>query len=570
MPKRKQTNLTKGWSFVFPLLILFSFLTSLSHAGTFTAYGPKAFQRGTGNPVIETDSFSVLNPNTSYTINADNGGLVDNIITGELVSSGEIKLNGALVIGPQNFNQNVSLISEPVTLQTVNNLSVDLRGKPGGVVVIDIVGIDNDPPSITASVDIPTNATGWNNTSVTVSFDCSDAISGIQTCPAPITVNIEGANQVITGTAVDLAGNTASTSVTLNIDKTAPVITSSASPSANAAGWNNTDVSVAFTCTDNLSGISSCSDAFTLATEGANQVISGTAIDVAGNSATDTVSISIDKKPPNVAILSPEHLASLTGSPITITGSVDDTGAILNVNGILTSINPDGTFSVDGIELIEGPNILTASAIDLADNEGTFSIEVILGINIPLELTSNITSGVPPLTINYLLETDIPAPIVSYNLDFDGDGIFDYSKGHANNVSFTYNTEGIFSVTATVIDDQNNSFSDTITIDILSREVMDALLTSIWNDASDSLRNKDILNALSYFVEENQAKYEQGFLLLEDQLPEIFSMPEEFNLISVIDNIAIYENVVNEEGVTRSYPVTFVKDENGFWKIRSF
>lgn len=230
MFKRKITKLYKTGSFSFSIFFLLTLLTGQVHAGTFTAFGPKTFQRNTGQTVIETDSFSILNPNTSYTINGSNGGLEDDGITGELVSSGKIHLNGALVIGPQNFNQNVSVISEPVALLSANNLSVELRGKPGGILVIKIVGVDNDPPTITASANIQPNAAGWNNTYVTVSFNCADAISGIQSCPAPITVITEGANQIVTGTAVDLAGNSASSSVTLNIDKTPPVLTSAASP----------------------------------------------------------------------------------------------------------------------------------------------------------------------------------------------------------------------------------------------------------------------------------------------------------------------------------------------------
>ena len=86
-----------------------------------------------------------------------------------------------------------------------------------------------------------------------------------------------------------------------------------------------------------------------------------------------------------------------------------------------------------------------------------------------------------------------------------------------------------------------------------------------------ALMEKDVEKALTYFWERSQSKYEQGFSLLMDRLPEIFSLPEEFNLESMADNMAIYENVVQEEdGVTRSYPVTFIKDENGFWKIRWF
>src|SRR5204863_4219170 len=68
----------------------------------------------------------------------------------------------------------------------------------------------------------PPNANGWNNTDVTVDFNGADALSGIASVTGPVTVSTEGANQIVTGTAIDLAGNTTSTSVSVSIDKTAP------------------------------------------------------------------------------------------------------------------------------------------------------------------------------------------------------------------------------------------------------------------------------------------------------------------------------------------------------------
>ena len=92
------------------------------------------------------------------------------------------------------------------------------------------VKIDRTPPAITAAVSTAPNAAGWNNTDVTVTFSCSDALSGVASCPAPVLVSGEGANQIVTGTAVDKAGNSATASVTLNIDKTPPVSSISAVP----------------------------------------------------------------------------------------------------------------------------------------------------------------------------------------------------------------------------------------------------------------------------------------------------------------------------------------------------
>jgi hypothetical protein len=60
---------------------------------------------------------------------------------------------------------------------------------------------------------------------------------------------------------------------------------------------------VAFTCGDGLSGVASCPAAATLASDGFAQSVSGVAVDVAGNTASATVSgINIDQTPPSLSV----------------------------------------------------------------------------------------------------------------------------------------------------------------------------------------------------------------------------------------------------------------------------
>lgn len=342
--------------------------TTLAQAGTFTAFGPQDYQRGTGAPVTVTNTFSVLNPNTQYTLKAFNGGRQDDVT--ELVSSGVVTVNGVQVLGPSNFNQNVTEIDVPVTLQTSNTLSVQVRGKPGGVLTIQIVGVDNDPPTIQATVSPAPNAAGWNNTPVTVTFVCNDATSGVATCPPPQTLVNDGANQVVSGTAADKAGNTASTSVTVNLDKTPPIVTASASPVANSAGWNNTPVSVTFICSDATSGVAICPQTQTITADGRNQVISGTATDVAGNTATASVTVSVDQTPPTItAAVSPApNAAGWNNSNPTVTFTCND-----SLSGIANCPPPQTVSSETAGQVILG--IATDNAGNSATTSATIKLD---------------------------------------------------------------------------------------------------------------------------------------------------------------------------------------------------
>src|SRR5215831_13161097 len=162
---------------------------SVSFGGTFVALAPTNVVRNAGAPAVVTASFTVLNPNTAYTLHIDNGGAHGEFAR---VSSAVILLNGVQVAGPSDFNQTVTVINKPLTLVRTNTVSVELRSQSGSGLTLQVVGIDNDLPTIAATTQPPPNATGWNQTPVTVSFSCVDATSGIATCSAPSTVAIEG------------------------------------------------------------------------------------------------------------------------------------------------------------------------------------------------------------------------------------------------------------------------------------------------------------------------------------------------------------------------------------------
>src|SRR5437899_7298753 len=109
---------------------------------------------------------------------------------GELdkVTDGTISINGTQVLGPNELGQNVTVVDKPITLRANNQIAVEVRGKAGGGIAVEIIGTDNDLPTITAHADPPANASGWNNTNVAVTFTCSDATSGIASCTGPATV----------------------------------------------------------------------------------------------------------------------------------------------------------------------------------------------------------------------------------------------------------------------------------------------------------------------------------------------------------------------------------------------
>ncbi len=161
----------------------------------------------------------------------------------------------------------------------------------------------------------------WTNQDVTVAFTCSDGSgSGLSVNTVADDGGIQSA-ETSTGSftglgihCVDNAGN-AAVDVPfgpIKIDKTKPVISGSASPSANANGWNNSDVVVSFSCAEAgsvQSGIFAADNTvagqtLTAETSGTTVPNSGSCTDKAGNLA-DSASvgpIKIDKTAPSVTI----------------------------------------------------------------------------------------------------------------------------------------------------------------------------------------------------------------------------------------------------------------------------
>jgi len=221
---------------------------------------------------------------------------------------------------------------------------------------------DSTPPVITPNVSGTLGNNGWYISDVNVSWTVTDpesAISSSSGCD-PTTINADTGGTTLTCSATS-AGGANSQSVTIMRDATAPTISGSASPAPNGAGWNNTDVSVSFSCADNLSGIASCGPNQALSSEGMNQSAMGTAMDNAGNSASTTVSsINIDKTGPIVSVTGVTHGATY------ILGSVPAAGC--DTQDGLSGVAVNASLSVSGGN--NGVGSFTATCNGASDNAG--------------------------------------------------------------------------------------------------------------------------------------------------------------------------------------------------------
>ncbi|MEI2774357.1 MAG: CARDB domain-containing protein [Candidatus Competibacter sp.] len=258
------------------------------------------------------------------------------------------------IVTPNGYVPDAETKAVTVAQQAVSTVDFHLTPPPP----------DTTPPIITPTVSGTQGNNGWYKSDVTVSWEVTDAESDVTFTNGcgTATVSTDTAGVTFTCSATSSGGTTSET-VTVQRDATPPTIVGSASPAANANGWNNSSVTVSFTCDDALSGIATCTAPQTL-NQGANQTASGTATDKAGNTASAQITgINIDLTPPTVAVTGVTDGAIYTGTAPPADCETSDalsrvqTFATVNVTG--GDANGLGTFVAS-----------CAGAMDRAGNAG--------------------------------------------------------------------------------------------------------------------------------------------------------------------------------------------------------
>src|SRR5947207_4847561 len=116
---------------------------------TFNIYGPRRFDRQTGPPVNVVETFSIPADGIApFTILVQNGAADSS----GRVSSATIRLNGADIFTPQNFNQTVGSLTKSVTLASTNTLEVKLTSATGSYLTVTFTATRQALPPTLASV----------------------------------------------------------------------------------------------------------------------------------------------------------------------------------------------------------------------------------------------------------------------------------------------------------------------------------------------------------------------------------------------------------------------------------
>lgn len=259
--------------------------------------------------------------------------------------------------------------------------------------------IDLDPPLIVLTA--PAEGSFLNISEVQVTGTVTDdvqvtsvAVNDIETTldagAFQATVPLEEGFNAIFVVATDASGRRSFAARKVTLDRTPPTLTVE-TPTAGQL-TNQNEIRVAGETTDE-GGIASLTiqgelapviedrfEAVVPVGSGSNQ-ISLRARDRAGNETATVLQVTRFDLP-EVTITSPEDLSFLAVTTIDVSGTVNSPGATVTVNGTAAVVSGT-TFTAHEVPLIEGGNILTATATDTSGHVGIDSINVVRDLTAP-------------------------------------------------------------------------------------------------------------------------------------------------------------------------------------------
>lgn len=247
----------------------------------------------------------------------------------------------------------------------------------------------------------------------------------------------------------DCNGSDLACTVTLAIAITGPVNLSSTNQSTIAVTGTVDPQATEVTCNGRPTGINTNGFGGNVPLKEGSNVVTCVAKDAAGNLGSASITVSLDSTPPRVTIDSPQEGATITASPITVTGIVNDL-VMGTVNGDEAGVKCNGIqaqvanrrFVATNIPLNGGSNIVTCIGEDKVGNVDTARVTVTLNTAVQAKIAivsgNNQTAGIGALLPEPLVValTENGAPAAGKAVVFkvlQNDGVLSTSTGTNTN-----------------------------------------------------------------------------------------------------------------------------------------
>lgn len=281
----------------------------------------------------------------------------------------------------------------------------------------------------------------------------------------------------------------------------------------------------------------------------------------------------IEDVPPilNVYIESPADGATITGPDVTVTGAfVNSTGAEtgITVNGMPATVS-GSRFIVNRVPLQEGQNTIAVTATDVNGLTATATRTVTSQPGHFLRIIPNVEAGAAPVDV--YLRLDGSFIVSNPSISISGPVPVTLAQGSIP-TEYTANlmVEGAYIVIASAEGPDGVTYTDSVMISVQSKSQLESLLRTRWENMRQAVFAGNIETALSHFVQSARGRFG---LIFTDPSRRISARLTEINrieLFTATGKAAQAGAIRAESGGEYAYPLNFVKDERGVWKILGF
>jgi hypothetical protein len=290
--------------------------------------------------------------------------------------------------------------------------------------------------------------------------------------------------------------------------------------------------------------------------------------------ATTGADVAFTTPPIAITLTSPSDGSTISRPDVMVKGTIATTGVNetgVTVNGIVGTVY-NNQFVVNHVPLTDGANTITVTATDTAGNTATTSRTVnAVTTGTYIRLNANPESGVAPFETT--LKIDGSFSIDNSGMSVTGPGSVEFLPGDlADEYQMRMTVPGIYYFTASVNGSDNIVYENTVAIIVLNKNQLDTLLKAKWDGMKGKLLANDIEGSLDYLVYAVRDTYREMFQQYgADKIAAILSTNTGFNLSVNYGKVAECGAIKTEDdGTEYSYPVRFVLDENGIWRIMGF
>lgn len=500
--------------------------------GATNVFGPRTFTRSAGAPQTFTETFAA-DAAQSCSGKAAFIAVIENGAQSDAVDSGEISLNGTVLLSESDFQQGRGARELPVPLGPSNTLQVTLKGgRPGSAVTISI------RREIHEDLVAPQTHT-------------------LSPKPTTFTQSIQLASALSRAAIVVRLGNSRPDSFAVRLNGSQILNTSSLTGSMAIA----------------YAGLQTNN---TLEVDGKGRSGDTIEVGVARVSAESTCG-------PSISIDSPAANAVINSARVVVIGKViaqtRDIGVTVNNRLAEVDLWHAGTESdpfrfVATIDARSGAFELQAVVRDTNGGKGTASRSVIVSpAPQPFELRPDSDHGVAPFAASFSVVTETPERVQSFDVDYNADGAYEISNVTSFETALTYNyaTPGIYTARLRVRDVAGATFLSNVYVTVQHPAAIDAAVQARWKQLRDAFAAQDVEGAVMLFSRPAREKYRVAFTTLFDRLPAIAAgMSSAPAAMSIQADYVDYLVTRVEDGKTMGYRFTLMRDAAGLWKIADF